>query len=262
MPQDDSANNVSSDAEFGLSTIVSERYSSYPDVAELSIDSFLIDLYKSNISKFNQDKYLALQRKYSVQRESGGVVYTFLMPVPWEEISHEKFWIVIWSISKQAEKNSMTKVQLTKRKKFLVNKKLSCKIATQGERNYSIGIIANGSNSNNANHTNMEKFLLGKLVKNNISLNAKEGFIIKINSEDVFTLGDHNIKNSSKVNEIKKMIETDEDLQKELTDICANLPSNAWSFNNNTNIIPKNSNDEAISCSQLTSVSLDLFANL
>ncbi|MDR1479620.1 MAG: hypothetical protein LBJ00_11840 [Planctomycetaceae bacterium] len=129
----------------------------------------------------------------------------------------------------------------------LINKELSAHVAQQKDGSYCIGVIGTKKNNNSSNEytnpTDAEKIIIAKLTENNISLGYKEGFVIKISTEGKFTLGDHNISDKSKVAEIENMIQNDESLQSELSNIAASCLSQSKSHwlphvvNENGNIV-------------------------
>ncbi|MDR2170069.1 MAG: hypothetical protein LBP59_08005 [Planctomycetaceae bacterium] len=78
-------------------------------------------------------------------------------------------------------------------------------------------------NEQTKQNANDVKFLIKDyLSKNNITLDSKEGFIITLLDNGNFILEETNINDSTKLESIKNLIETDKTLQQELTKIFAN----------------------------------------
>jgi hypothetical protein len=244
-----STENLYLNNEFGLTTVGAELYSPSSN-PNCSINLFFSFLYGADISKFSYDKSLEQQKTDTTKvRDSRG--FTFEEPPDVRKNYTGEYLEYLQTSGKDLyDENGMSEARKT-----LINRELSSHVLIHGREAYSIGIVATGNNNSSeyAEATSMEKILIGKLAENNISLNSKEGFVIKISSDGVFTLGDHNIKDSSKVDEIKKMLETDEGLQKELVDICSSLPiSDKWSFDDDGNITFKSADPGFLSPFGLT----------
>jgi hypothetical protein len=244
-----STENLYLNREFGLATMGVELYSPSSNL-DCSINSFLSFLYGSDMSKFSYDKNLE-QQKTGTTKVIDHHGFTF-EELPAERKDYTEEYLEYLQTS---GKDLYDESRMNDARKMLINREISSHVLIHGRGAYSIGIVATGNNNSSeyAEATNMEKILIEKLAENNISLDSKEGFVIKIDSEGIFTLGDHNIKDSSKVDEIKKMIETDEGLQKELTDICSSLPiSDKWSFDDDGNVTSQNADILTISPFGLT----------
>ncbi|MDR1479619.1 MAG: hypothetical protein LBJ00_11835 [Planctomycetaceae bacterium] len=208
-------------------------YDTYSNIGstQTTIDQFLSFLYPPNSSKSSEVSQNEPQNAGT--RDHHG--YTFGQ-TPYQ------MWNNVNAGNNDLYENSET----SNTKNPLINRELSAHLAQQKDGSYCIGVISTGNNSNEdneyANPTDAEKIIIAKLAENNISLDYKEGFVIKISTEGKFTLGDHNISDQSKVAEIENMIQNDESLQSDLSNIITSCLSQArerwqWNLNEDGNYI-------------------------